>query len=359
MRNPKHSFAPLTSLAIGITALALNSCGDSNDGVRVYEVIIPSGNENTSPAAPPEPTTPTPPHTHTHTNPHSDSPSMTWTAPDSWKIIPNANRFDRARYEVGDADGEKAIATVTAGIGGSVPMNVNRWRGQLGLGAASEDELRAAAIPVATPDSNGVIFDISATDGSRKILAAILPIPSDTYFIKLDGPGTIVDAQREAFMEMVNSCKIGESKTSATTAPIAAEPPKLQFAAPAGWTAGTNTGSSSMRTASYTTANEGEVSILLFRASPEAIVQNVNIWRQEAGLDDATSEDQLEFTEVKSTDGKHTWKVHQVNGEQSAVLAAFTTLGDTLWVARLKSTPDNVSKDSSAMTEFLQSASTK
>lgn len=357
MRNPKLSFAPLTSLAMGITAFALSSCGDSNDGVRVYEVIIPPGSENPAPAPPPKPTAATPPHTLPNANP--TGPALTWTAPPSWAKIPNANRFDRARYEVGDAAGEKAIATVTAGIGGSVPMNVNRWRGQLGLGAASETELREAAIPVATPDSNGYIFDLSATDGSRKILAAILPIPGDTYFIKLDGPGTIVDAERDAFMAMVNSSKIGDAETSATTAPVAAEPPKLQFLAPSGWATGANAGSSSMRTASYTTANEGEVSILLFRSSPGAIVQNVNIWRQEAGLEDATSEDQLEFTEVKSTDGKHTWKVHQVDGEQSAVLAAFTTLGDTLWVVRLKSTPAQVSKDSPAMTEFLQSATSK
>jgi len=123
MRNPKLSFAFLTSLAIGITAFTLNSCGDSNDGVRVYEVIIPPGSENPAPAptAPPQPTPP-------NNLPSADSngPGLTWTAPDSWKKIPTANRFDRAHYEIGDTDGEKAIATVTAGIGGSVPMNVNR-----------------------------------------------------------------------------------------------------------------------------------------------------------------------------------------------------------------------------------------
>ncbi len=351
MRNSKLSFAPLTSLAIGITALAISSCSDSDDGVRVYEVIIPPGGENSTPAAPTRPSAP-----NTLATPSSNGPALTWTAPESWTKIANANQFDRARYEVAGADGEKATATVTAGIGGSVPMNVNRWRGQLGLGAASEPELKAAAIPVQTADSAGVIFELAGPDGSRKILAAILPIPGDTYYFKLDGPPAIVDAERDAFMTLVNSSKIDKSGSTPAATTSAPEPAALKFNAPSGWTAGSNDDSSSMRAASYTTANGGEIAILRFRKTPDAIVQNVNIWRQEAGLDAATSEDQLALTEVKSTDGELTWKVHQVDSEQSTVLAAFAPQGETLWVVRLKTTPAQVSNESAEMTAFLQSA---
>ena len=240
-------------------------------------------------------------------------------------------------------------------------MNVNRWRGQLGLTASTEAQLSAAAVPVTAPASKGVIFDLAAADGSRKILAAILPLPNDTYFFKLDGPTALVDSQREGFVKMVESAKLASPGSPAPSTPSASPPatPALDFTPPADWKSGKDGSTTGMRAASYVTGNGSEIAVLRFRTSPEAIVQNINIWRQEAGLPDATTEDELKFIELTSKSGDLHWKLHRVDDEKSSVLAGFATDGDLLWVVRLRAASDVIDAESDDFAAFLRSAKTK
>lgn len=209
MRRLTPLFRCFAAGAAAPLMLGLTACSDDSDGVRVYEVIVPP-NVATKPAA-------TSPHgggmTLPPARPAAPEATIEWDAPADWAKIANANSFDRARYAINDENGNPlAMITITAGIKGSVGPNVNRWRGQLGLAPLSEDDLLASAIKVPVADKSALVFDMATADRSRQTIAAIVPVPGDTYFFKISASGDVVDSQREAFMTCLRSIRVKAAK---------------------------------------------------------------------------------------------------------------------------------------------------
>ncbi|QQL46033.1 hypothetical protein [Sulfuriroseicoccus oceanibius] len=214
MRRTSSLIRNLAVVAAAPLAIALTACSDSSDGVQVYEVIVPpNAAKPTQPASP-----------HGGSMPSLGGSSMLppaapasnpieWDVPAEWTKINNANSFDRARYAINDENGSPlAMITVTAGIKGAVGPNVNRWRGQLGLDSLSEEELIASAIKVPVGEETALVFDMATADRSRQTIAAIVPVPGDTYFFKISASGDIVDAQRDAFMNCLRSIRVKGEK---------------------------------------------------------------------------------------------------------------------------------------------------
>lgn len=110
-----------------------------------------------------------------------------------------------ATYIVGPPSAGTGEVTVVklGGTGGGELANVNRWRGQIGLGAIGATDLAAATAKVDSPI--GAISLVDCVGADQKTLAGWLRRDGSTWFFKLTGPTAVVDAERAPFMSFLSS----------------------------------------------------------------------------------------------------------------------------------------------------------
>lgn len=135
------------------------------------------------------------------------SDSLVWTAPAQWTAKPNGP-MRKGSYSV-KGDGGEADLSITAfpGDTGGLLANINRWRGQVSLPPLTADQLEAnrehldlGALHVDVVDLGG-----SANGAPTRLLGAIVPNGSETWFFKLMGPDTLVAKEKPAFMEFLRT----------------------------------------------------------------------------------------------------------------------------------------------------------
>lgn len=135
-----------------------------------------------------------------------------WQVPPSWKEVP-AGQFLVAKFVATDANNAQAAVNVSrsAGAGGGVTGNVNRWRQQLGLGELSEADLGKLITSVDVSGGKASFVDMSGTDArsgqKARLIGAILPQGNDTWFYKLMGNDQIVEREKEAFSNFIKTAK--------------------------------------------------------------------------------------------------------------------------------------------------------
>lgn len=135
-----------------------------------------------------------------------------WTIPPDWKLLP-PSQFLTAQFSVSDASGARAEINVAelGGDGGGLLANVNRWRGQLGLGAVGENDLSQLAPSLDIPGGKATLVDFSGVNsetGARaRLIAVVVPRGGETWFYKLMGDEKIVAQQKDAFLKFIQSAK--------------------------------------------------------------------------------------------------------------------------------------------------------
>lgn len=138
---------------------------------------------------------------------------ITWDVPADWTPSKNPPGFVLAAYDAG-GEGSEVQATVStlAGEGGGAVANINRWRGQIGLPSVSTLEEQPMQ-RIDTGDGPAAFVDLVGEAGPSgepaRILGAILPRPghNDVWFFKMTGPRDKVEAQKQAFIDVVASSK--------------------------------------------------------------------------------------------------------------------------------------------------------
>jgi len=142
-------------------------------------------------------------------------PKPNWQVPAGWQEIAGG-QFLVAKFAVGGKDNAQAFVNVSmsAGMGGGLLANVNRWRGQLGLAPLTETDLAAQTRTLALPNGSATVVEMSGTDARSgqptRLLGAIVPHGSDTWFYKLMGPEQLVQGQKDAFDKFVQSVKYAD-----------------------------------------------------------------------------------------------------------------------------------------------------
>lgn len=138
-------------------------------------------------------------------SPAGESGDLHWHAPDSWKEKP-ASSMRVGSYSVPGKDGEADMSIVMlAGEAGGILPNIERWRGQVGLGPfGSEKALAAGSSKVKTRAGTVLVVDLAGAGGKR-LLAGILMQGGESWFFKMIGPASTVGAAKPGFLELLDS----------------------------------------------------------------------------------------------------------------------------------------------------------
>jgi hypothetical protein len=142
--------------------------------------------------------------------PTATGSDLTWTAPGEWKQKA-VSAMRKGSYAIVGSDGAEADLSITAfpgNVGGDL-ANINRWRGQISLPPINEADLSSQTQHI---DANGLhmtFVDFANTTGDKpqRVMGAIVPFGSATWFFKLSGPDVLVASQRETFLAFLQTIK--------------------------------------------------------------------------------------------------------------------------------------------------------
>jgi len=136
----------------------------------------------------------------------------TWNVPTGWQEI-SGGQFLFAKFLIaGEGEAKAAVnVSMSAGDGGGLAANLNRWRAQLGQGPWSEAELQKNVREIDTAGGKASYVEMSGTDGATDKPATILGVKitrqGQTWYYKLMGDPKLVEAQRESFTQFVKEVK--------------------------------------------------------------------------------------------------------------------------------------------------------
>jgi len=135
-----------------------------------------------------------------------------WEVPPGWTEAP-PTQMVLAKFLLQGQGTNKAEVTVSVFPGnvGGVLANVNRWRGQIGLPPASENDLASMTSSLDAPGGKAILIDMSGTDAKTgqkaRLIGAILPQGERTWFYKLIGDEQVAAREKQAFVKFVQTAK--------------------------------------------------------------------------------------------------------------------------------------------------------
>lgn len=135
-----------------------------------------------------------------------------WEVPPGWKEIPGG-QFLVAKFALtGDGGAQAAVnVSMSAGDGGGLAANVNRWRGQLGQTPWTAAELQKAAMEIPLATGMATVIEMSGTDGRTGQPASLVGVmvlqSGQAWFYKLMGDAKVVESQKPAFTKFVQTVK--------------------------------------------------------------------------------------------------------------------------------------------------------
>lgn len=130
-----------------------------------------------------------------------DNPN--WQAPDHWQAQA-ANSVRRASYVVPgtEGNGDLSVTSFPGDVGGEA-ANINRWRQQIGLPAASPAEIGGE--PLTVDGGPAKLYMLINPGSGQATIAAIVPHAGNSWFFKLTGPAALIEREASGFRAFVQS----------------------------------------------------------------------------------------------------------------------------------------------------------
>lgn len=279
----------------------------------------------------------------------TSAPPLTWQTPGGWEEVPPGT-MRVASFKVTGPNGQAADVSIIplARSGGDDLSNVNRWRDQVGQSPLSEAELKPLAQPVEVSGQPATLYE-QAGDATR-ILAVIQRRAGTAWFFKMTGSGTFVAQQKPAFIEFLKSIQFAATETGGTPVPPAASNGKPQWAAPAGWQ---EVPGGQFLVAKFVIAGasaaQAAVNVSASTGDGGGLAANVNRWRKQLGLGEATGE---ELTKSVTTAGQISFV--EMSGAQAALVGAMVRQPGQTWFYKLMGDPAVVAAQKDAFLQFVQ-----
>lgn len=132
-----------------------------------------------------------------------------WTVPEGWSAGPD-RPMRLGTLLASDGTTECAITAFPGEVGG-IEANLRRWLGQITVEVGAEALAQFARTPE-TIESDGklpcLVYDFARVvpeGAAQSILAAIVPMESQTVFLKMTAPPATLVAERDRFLALCRS----------------------------------------------------------------------------------------------------------------------------------------------------------
>ena len=137
------------------------------------------------------------------------SAALKWTLPKGW----TEEKAGGMRYATlkAPAAGKLDISVVfLPGAAGGELANVNRWRGQIGLGPLDEGSLAQARTALKTKAGTVTAFDFTSEgqSKSRMVVGLLTTADGNSWFLKMVGEDAPVGRTKPEFMRFLESLRL-------------------------------------------------------------------------------------------------------------------------------------------------------
>lgn len=321
---------------------------------------------------------------------HVGAGGVHWTPPTGWEPGPDTP-MRLASYRTPDGGDFSLVALPDS----SDLMNVNRWLRQIGRPPVTQPELATMQKLWQTGAGMATVYDLRGADpDTRSILAAILRLPQLTYFFKLSGPASVLQAQEAEFLAFVSSFHIAEDTrspdletpvnagmntnqgnvSSATQPPPATADgnrmqllpgmqsavdaiPDATWEAPAHWE---DTGPRPARKGSYAVpgpTQSADLSITAFGGDAGGYDANINRWLGQVGRASLPPAGIADLSKPITIDGLPAnlvfLKPRPADASATAILAAVVPVGNATWFFKLTGPLALLESEQDAFRRFL------
>lgn len=136
----------------------------------------------------------------------NEAGEVDFITPEGWKKLA-ASGIRKANLKVTADTGsaEITILTFPGDVGGRL-ANINRWRGQVGLEAATDEDLPAFTTAYDISGHRGLYVRLEGE--TQSILGALLPFHGSTWFVKMLGDTPTVLANEASMQQFLDSIQI-------------------------------------------------------------------------------------------------------------------------------------------------------
>lgn len=267
--------------------------------------------------------------------------AASYALPAGWSELPTS-QFREANFRVAGNPQAECYLSTLAGEGGGLAANVNRWRAQMSLPPLGGDEI--AMLPrvdwlgkkAVSVDFTGTWTGMSGDNNAAgwRLVGLLLVEPTQSRFLKMTGPGEVLERELENFRALAASLRLGaaaqddgsmdmtgelppghppmnggasanagsgasgmESSTASAPAAIPAgnrSPGGYEWTPPAGWTRGPE---KAMREITYV-VGEAECYVTLLGGTGGGMLANINRWCGQMGQAPFTEADVAKFARV-------------------------------------------------------------
>ena len=308
---------------------------------------------------------------------------LIYQTPAGWtEEAPNSVRVASFKINRNGQQADVSIVPLSGMAGGDV-ANVNRWRGQIGLEPAADDDLRKAAQQIEIAGESAELYDVAGknpADGKpTRILGAIQHRGDVAWFFKMTGDDELVKSEKPALIEFLKTLKFEAPDPNALPP---SHPPIGGMSMP-GMAASNGPISREGQPAWQVPANWKEVSggqfliakfLITGDANAQAAVNvsssagdgggfanNVNRWRKQLGLAEESesqinqsakaipvSSGQAKLIELSGTDAR--------SGQSAKLVGAMVSQPGQTWFYKLMGDAKLVTAEQDAFVKFVQSA---
>lgn len=145
----------------------------------------------------------------------NEPPNLQWDAPSGWTPAP-ATSMRLANFRIGSEQETECYVAVLKGAAGGAALNMDRWRGQMGVNAEPLNEAGIAALPkIKMLGQDAPLLEVNGTyqsmegqaHGGYTLLGTIVQNQGFSVFVKMIGPSASVQSQREAFIAFCGSLR--------------------------------------------------------------------------------------------------------------------------------------------------------
>jgi hypothetical protein len=322
-----------------------------------------------------------------HPDISSGQPKLQFKVPAGWQEVP-AGQIRVASFRVAGAAGKQAEVSVVPlpGQAGSDLDNVNRWRGQVGVGPVTAEELPKLAQTVEIAHQEAQLYEqagpVPGSGETNRILAAVLRRGGTAWFFKMTGDDGLVAQQKPVFEEFLKSLNLGVPAgptdlppshppiggagmtpgAAPMTAMATAGAAKPSWQVPPGWQ---EVPGGQFLAAKFVIHGSGaEQAAVNVSSSPGeggGLVGNVNRWRQQLGLARLPESEVDKLVAPLEVQGGKAMVVELSGtgagtGHKTRLIGAVIRQGNRTWFYKLMGSEPVVEREKAAFTQFVRTA---